>query len=407
MKFRRIGGWKKEKIVAISVILAGNLLGIGFLLAEQKKQSTFYLERNAFGEGSYEETLNVKIGEKEQKIKVLVEEQQYTEQQKKEYFQNAKTELDRWLQERKDASGKLLEDLEFPKEIGNNPVRLSWNTDRPEVVDWEGKIGNIQNNTGEEVELMCSVFLADETEIWQKLIRVYPKKPDEKEALEQNIREETEKINDKFSKKLYLPQNINGVSLSYQKERSDKGLLVCICSFLLGLGIFPLKKEKEKQAKEKRMKEMQLDYPDIIEKMVLFLQAGFSIRKAMEKLASNYVKNREKYHAKEHAAYEELVRTCKEMEGGIYEADAYERMGKRCGLSEYKIFSVLLIQNLKKGNQSILELLKREAVTAQDERRRRAKVRGEEASTKLLLPMILQLIVVMIILMVPAFLSFI
>lgn len=60
----------------------------------------------------------------------------------------------------------------------------------------------------------------------------------------------------------------------------------------------------------------------------------------------------------------------------------------------------------EKGNQSILELLEREAAAAGQERLRRAKVRGEEASTKLLLPMIMQLVVVLIILMVPAFMSF-
>ena len=94
------------------------------------------------------------------------------------------------------------------------------------------------------------------------------------------------------------------------------------------------------------------------------------------------------------------------MQGGIYEAEAYERFGVRCGLSQYKVLSVLLVQNLKKGNQNLLELLEREEAVAEDERKRSAKVRGEEASTKLLLPMVLQLIVVLMILMIPAFFSF-
>ena len=76
----------------------------------------------------------------------------------------------------------------------------------------------------------------------------------------------------------------------------------------------------------------------------------------MEKLAIDYQRNRQKYHMKERAAYEEIVKTCREMEGGVYEADAYERMGKRCKISQYKILSVLLVQNLRKGNQNILEL---------------------------------------------------
>ena len=46
------------------------------------------------------------------------------------------------------------------------------------------------------------------------------------------------------------------------------------------------------------------------------------------------------------------------------------------------------------------------AASVTEERKRNAKVQGEEAGIKLLLPMVMQLIVVLIILMVPAFLNF-
>lgn len=81
-------------------------------------------------------------------------------------------------------------------------------------------------------------------------------------------------------------------------------------------------------------------------------------------------------------------------------------MGRRFGLSQYKMLSVLLVQNLRKGNENLLELLEREAAAVTEERKRNAKVQGEEAGIKLLLPMVMQLIVVLIILMVPAFLNF-
>ena len=61
---------------------------------------------------------------------------------------------------------------------------------------------------------------------------------------------------------------------------------------------------------------------------------------------------------------------------------------------------------MKRGSQNLLDLLEREAASASEERKRQARIRGEEASTKLLLPMILQLMVVLVILIVPAFLNF-
>ncbi len=52
------------------------------------------------------------------------------------------------------------------------------------------------------------------------------------------------------------------------------------------------------------------------------------------------------------------------------------------------------------------EMLEKESVEAWDDRKRKAKVQGETATTKLLFPMILMLGVVMAIVMLPACLSF-
>ena len=94
------------------------------------------------------------------------------------------------------------------------------------------------------------------------------------------------------------------------------------------------------------------------------------------------------------------------MESGVAELEAYRRFGERCGQIKYKTFSTLLIQNLQKGSRRMAEMLEREAMEAWDERKRKARVLGEAAATKLLVPMIMMLAVVMAVVMIPAFLSF-
>ena len=56
--------------------------------------------------------------------------------------------------------------------------------------------------------------------------------------------------------------------------------------------------------------------------------------------------------------------------------------------------------------ETLADLLEKEALEAWDERKRKARVMGEPAATKLLVPMIMMLAVVMAIIMIPAFLSF-
>ena len=404
MKFKLSG--KKEWYLAVLIIVVGNLLGMGMAAVEKRSAKTDYLERNPYGEGAYEETLQVELEGKQEEIQIYVEEQKYTEADKKRYLKEAEKELNTWFQRVCGDKGEIRQSLSFPDKLEQNPVTLSWSTSQPQILDWEGVLGTGVAPKGEMVDLMCTITLEEEMKIWQKEVRVYPPRRTEKEALQEEIQVRAEKLSEENSKKMYLPETYQGEAVHYRRTAGNTGYLVCVLSVLLGFGIFPLKKERERQKEELRKKEMQRDYPDVLDKLVLFLQAGFSIRKAMEKLAIDYQRNRQKYHMKERAAYEEIVKTCREMEGGVYEADAYERMGKRCKISQYKILSVLLVQNLRKGNQNILELLERESASAGEERKREARVRGEEASVKLLLPMIMQLMVVLVILMVPAFLSF-
>ena len=86
--------------------------------------------------------------------------------------------------------------------------------------------------------------------------------------------------------------------------------------------------------------------------------------------------------------------------------EAYRRFGERCGQAKYKTFATLLIQNLQKGSRQMADMLERESTEAWEERKRKARVLGEAAATKLLVPMIMMLIVVMAIVMIPAFMSF-
>ena len=120
-------------------------------------------------------------------------------------------------------------------------------------------------------------------------------------------------------------------------------------------------------------------------------------------IAMDYGKREE---GNKRAAYEEIRTACYEMDSGVSEAEAYRRFGERCGQVKYKTLSTLLIQNLQKGSRYLSDLLEKESVEAWEERKRKARVLGEAAATKLLLPMVLMLLVVMAVIMLPACLSF-
>lgn len=168
-------------------------------------------------------------------------------------------------------------------------------------------------------------------------------------------------------------------------------------SSFLKIGIFIIHELVEKKKQEEKRK-----YPEILQKITLYLEAGLTVRAAVNKIAEDYEQKRKK-GAKEHAAYEELLIAVREIRMGVSEGAAYEKFGKRTGVREYIRLSTFLTQNVKKGSTMLLQQLHEEAKEAEEMRMRNARKLCEEASTKLLLPMIMLLLVVMILIMFPAF----
>lgn len=150
---------------------------------------------------------------------------------------------------------------------------------------------------------------------------------------------------------------------------------------------------------------MQLDYPEIVSRLSLYMGAGISTRKAWERIVDHYEK-KELSDKERHVAYEEMRITLHEMQSGIAESLAYERFGTRCRMPSYLKLGTLLSQNLRKGTKNLADLLKEESGEAFENRKALAKKIGEECESRLLLPMLMMLLTVLIIIMYPAVVSF-
>ena len=83
-----------------------------------------------------------------------------------------------------------------------------------------------------------------------------------------------------------------------------------------------------------------------------------------------------------------------------------QEFGRNCGLIQYMKLVSLLEQNRKNGSRNLKERLKLEMAEAFEQRKHQARRMGEEAGTKLLLPLFMLLTVVMIVTAVPALIEF-
>jgi len=197
---------------------------------------------------------------------------------------------------------------------------------------------------------------------------------------------------------LALPEEINGVPVEWSVKREHRGLTLLFLGLVAAICIPVSGKRKQEERLRKREQELLADYPELVSKYLLLLNAGLSQRMVWERIVSDYRKSGRKRYV-----YDEMLLTLREMENGISEIRAYERFGKRCRLLPYMRFSGVLVQTLQKGARGSLHLLEQEALTAFAERKEAAKRKGEEAGTKMLLPMFGLLGIVLVIVMFPAF----
>lgn len=129
-----------RKYFSVAIIVSGTLLGLGIYIQEKQDTEMNCLPRNSYGEGGYEQHLSVEAGNREEKIKIFVEEEHYKEQEVLEYIQGAKEELEQWYEGQTKGTGEIQKDMKFLEQIENNPVMLSWSTGWPDVLSWEGRI---------------------------------------------------------------------------------------------------------------------------------------------------------------------------------------------------------------------------------------------------------------------------
>lgn len=224
--------------------------------------------------------------------------------------------------------------------------------------------------------------------------------PEEVRAAAAALNEEKQDEN-----RYYLPTQVGGQRLRWAYPVDYGGHMLASLAILAAIVIFVGKEREKERLRQRRQEQMLLDYPNLVTKLCLLMQAGMTVRRAFSKTALDYKRSRKAGHPQRYA-YEEMLAAHYEMESGVSQAQAYESFGKRCGQAQYRTLATLLAQNLRRGGKGLLDILERESQSAFEDRKRRAKIQGEAAATKLLIPMVLMLLVVLIILLVPACMSF-
>lgn len=381
--------------------LAGILAAGGGTLSEGR-----FLPR---GDTAYTAELQVETeGEKSRGIAVRVEPQKLSAEESQELLEQTRDRMDSYILGENGSLEEVRSDLHLIRRIEGLPVTAEWELDSYEVLNLDGSLR--RENLREEgnlVELTARLFCNGQEAVYRACARVLPPVLGPEEQFTRELSAAIEEFREETAEEeaQELPIRAQGRELVW-KEKKSLDFVWILALTLLCMVLLYLSKDRElNQKTREREEQMCRDYVRIVGRLTLLLGAGSTVRSAWEMIAADYEARKSRGLENYRYAYEEMAFTCREMQNGVAEAKAYENFGIRCNIPAYLKLSALLEQNLKKGNKGLACLLRTEAEEAKAQRRELARRRGEEASTRLLLPMILLLAVVMLFILVPAGMS--
>lgn len=406
--------WKDNKIylkMAAFVTVVGIAAGLLFLADNSQtlprnERGLIIVERNQPGGGKRKEEWEVRIGEAEEKITVEIEEEQFTREEIQVRFKEAEKELETLILGDNQGLDEVRSDLNLVTKLPDSGITVAWELDNYKVMNLQGELqAEALNENGTLVKLEAFLSYKEAKAQYTFYANLFSPRLSGKEKWIQKLKAELDRLDEetKEDSEMPLPDKVGEIRVIWRRVTDYRAAGLLLLGIALSLSLYASDRRKKKQREEGRRRQLELDYPQVINRFTLYLGAGMPVRKVWFKLAEDY-RNREK-KKEERAIYEEMLYTMHEIQSGAPESECYEKFGERCGLTVYRKFGTLLSQNMKKGTKGLADLLKQEAAGTFEERKSFARKLGEEAGTKLLLPMFLMFGMVLAIIVVPAFFS--
>lgn len=399
--------------------LAAAILGLTVTAAENGKsliRDGRYIERNSYGGAAKEVTARAVAPELPDSsgeinygsYEIPVDARQYTPEELGMLAEEVKALLPGLVAGENPDLDHVSQALQLAARIEGYPFTVSWSSEDYELI---GSDGTVHTEILKEGESRRTAVRARLTCNGCQFEYVFPvtvcrEEDTGEEKLRRHIQAALEEENrtQAASSRLELPAEVDGHRIVWEEEKKNTAVLLFFLTLGAGAVDLVLAGHKQRQQIEARRRSLQLSYPRLVSRMTLYLGAGMSVRNVFYRLGEEY--EEESGKGKKIAAGEEILKACRLLDAGTSETTAYTLFGQRCGLRSYQRLASLLTQNLRKGNRELLQMLRQEAAEAEEERRQMAKRLGEEAGTKLLVPMVMMLAVAMVMIILPAFLGF-
>ncbi len=371
------------------------------------------IDRNTYGQGTKTVTLRVEASDGyTEAISFDVSERKYTDEEIMEFSKKLDDEL--WTAILGENTGEhITHDLDLKKHYEGYPFDISWKSDEPLILNNKGEIYTERlekedpDGKGIMVRLCATLKYGEYTEDKYLYVVVHKKAgsavESETDVINRAIRKsggisETKSIQE-------LPASAGGKRISFYPSFLNRGWTVLFLGLAAAFLVIKRRDTAIKEEAGNRRKQIEADHPVILNQYMLYFLAGMNPRAIWNCICEKYEGSIREEGSGRRYAYEEMLTARNRMDEGCSELAAYDEFAARCDNIRFRSFISLVKQAVVKGNEGLGEILYEEVDKAQRDRNNRIKTQASEAETKLLLPMFMMLIIVLAIVMIPAFIG--
>lgn len=392
---------KKTFLIAILISILGILSGIIYDSSLKNTEIT-KLKRPESYENAEDINFGVEVSGTDDKEQLeytgQIEAKKIAEGEIQDYLIKTLDQVEKSMFREGESREKVLTGVNIPSSLPENPVNISFSTSESGVLLENGDINF--DLVKEKQLLTVKLLVAYEGKEAERNvdITVFPKLLTEEERIRLAVKDEMDRLLVGGENEIIeIPGEVEGHGVKVFIPKEEITGSITGFTLLLIICLFVSFNENNKKKIKDREEELKNGYTEFVGRFVILLGAGLSVSAVWKKLETGFASNK--------SLSEEIRLTLWETANGKTEREAYENFGKRIGGTQYAKFVSVINQSLKLGSGQLLARLEAESEAAMFERRNRAKVMGEVADTKLLLPMMLQLVLIMLIIMVPALMA--
>ncbi len=181
-----------------------------------------------------------------------------------------------------------------------------------------------------------------------------------------------------------------GSALCALAEGTDKLILLGLVVILCGALYYYFSTLTGSKIKKRNIRFMD-EFPNAVSTIALLVNSGMILREAWREVSLS----------EDTELYMEMRKVNDEIDNGVSEIDALYRFGNRCVTPEIKKFTAFIVQGLEKGSRDLAIALRNQTDELWELKKQNILKRGELASSKLMIPLMIMFIGVLIMVMGP------